>query len=76
MIGVGVEDEDKKHTWMEDAESVSILIIYSVKSTVTCMTKRALIKKKLPILGISYSMLEILCGPHVLCFVFPSLNRV
>lgn len=45
VIGVGVEDEDKKHTWMEDAESVSILIIYSVKSTVTCMTKRALILK-------------------------------
>lgn len=43
VIGVGVEDEDKKHTWMEDAESVSVLIIYSVKSTVTCMTKRALI---------------------------------
>lgn len=32
--------------------------------------------KKLPILGISYSMFEILCGPHVFCFVFPSLNRV
>lgn len=76
VIGVGVEDEDKKHTWMEDAESVSVLIIYSVKSTVTCMTKRALILKKLPILGISYSMFEILCGSHVFCFVFPSLNRV
>lgn len=31
VIGVGVEDEDKKHTWMEDAESVSILVIYLVK---------------------------------------------
>lgn len=39
VIGVGVEDEDKKHTWLEDAESVSILVIYSVKSTVSCMTK-------------------------------------
>ena len=24
MIGMGIEDEDKKHTWLEDAESVSI----------------------------------------------------
>lgn len=31
VIGVGVEDEDKKHTWMEDAESVSFLVIYLVK---------------------------------------------
>ena len=23
VIGTGVEDEDKKHTWMEDAEAVS-----------------------------------------------------
>ena len=23
VIGVGVEEEDQKHTWMEDAESVS-----------------------------------------------------
>ena len=23
VIGVGVEEEDRKHTWMEDADSVS-----------------------------------------------------
>jgi hypothetical protein len=23
VISVGIEDEDRKHTWMEDAESVS-----------------------------------------------------
>jgi len=23
VIGVGVEEEDRKHTWMEDANSVS-----------------------------------------------------
>ena len=25
VIGIGVEEEDRKHTWMEDAESVSNL---------------------------------------------------
>lgn len=25
VIGIGVEDEDKKHTWMEDAESVNLI---------------------------------------------------
>ena len=31
VIGVGVEEEDQKHTWMEDAESVSsqFIIPYS-----------------------------------------------
>lgn len=24
VIGIGIEEEDRKHTWMEDAESVSI----------------------------------------------------
>ena len=24
VVGVGVEEEDRKHTWMEDAEAVSI----------------------------------------------------
>ena len=24
MIGIGVEEEDRKHTWMDDAESVSV----------------------------------------------------
>lgn len=33
VIGVGVEEEDKKHTWMEDAESVSSWIICSVIQT-------------------------------------------
>ena len=23
VIGVGIEDEDRKHTWLEDAESAS-----------------------------------------------------
>lgn len=23
VIGIGIEEEDRKHTWMEDAESVS-----------------------------------------------------
>lgn len=25
VIGAGIEEEDRKHTWMEDAESVSVL---------------------------------------------------
>lgn len=73
MIGVGVEDEDKKHTWMEDAESVSMLFSQEYSYM---YDKESTDLKKLPILGISYSMLEILCGPYVFCFVFPSLNRV
>lgn len=76
MIGVGVEDEDKKYIWMEDVEFVSIFIIYLVKSIVICMIKRVLIKKKLFIFGIFYLMFEILCGSYVFCFVFFSLNRV
>lgn len=31
VIGVGVEDEDKKYIWMEDVEFVSIFVIYFVK---------------------------------------------
>lgn len=27
VIGIGIEEEDCKHTWMEDAESVSNLLI-------------------------------------------------
>ena len=27
MIGIGVEEEDRKHTWMDDAESVSVPMI-------------------------------------------------
>lgn len=23
VIGIGIEEEDRKHTWMEDADSVS-----------------------------------------------------
>lgn len=45
VIGVGVEDEDKKYIWMEDVEFVSIFIIYLVKSIVICMIKRVLILK-------------------------------
>lgn len=26
VIGIGIEEEDRKHTWMEDADSVSIII--------------------------------------------------
>lgn len=43
VIGVGVEDEDKKYIWMEDVEFVSVFIIYLVKSIVICMIKRVLI---------------------------------
>ena len=25
VIGVGVEEEDRKHTWLDDAESVSVI---------------------------------------------------
>lgn len=25
VIGIGIEEEDRKHTWMEDADSVSLL---------------------------------------------------
>lgn len=45
VIGVGVEDEDKKYIWMEDVEFVSIFMIYLVKSIVICMIKRVLILK-------------------------------
>lgn len=24
VIGIGIEEEDRKHTWMEDADSVSV----------------------------------------------------
>lgn len=24
VIGIGIDEEDRKHTWMEDAESVSL----------------------------------------------------
>lgn len=26
VIGIGIEEEDRKHTWMEDADSVSGLV--------------------------------------------------
>ena len=25
MVGYGVEEEDRKHTWMEDSEAVSLV---------------------------------------------------
>ena len=28
VIGIGVEEEDRKHSWMEDAEAVSIIRMY------------------------------------------------
>ena len=34
VIGVGVEEEDKKHTWMEDADAVRYPIIYHITLTV------------------------------------------
>lgn len=27
IIGHGVDDEDRKHTWMEDADSVSVFVV-------------------------------------------------
>lgn len=30
VIGIGIEEEDRKHTWMEDADSVSLLAFQSV----------------------------------------------
>lgn len=30
VIGVGVEEEDRKHTWMEDANSVSEIVLESL----------------------------------------------
>ena len=33
VIGVGVEEEDKKHTWMEDAEAVSTVSVIKHLST-------------------------------------------
>ena len=39
MIGVGVDEEDKKRTWMDDAETVSSSIYLSfVKSPVQMLT--------------------------------------
>lgn len=26
VLGIGIEEEDRKHTWMEDAESVSSVL--------------------------------------------------
>lgn len=26
VIGIGIEEEDRKHTWMEDADSVSLVL--------------------------------------------------
>jgi hypothetical protein len=26
VIGIGIEEEDRKHTWMEDADSVSLTL--------------------------------------------------
>ncbi len=39
VIGIGIEEEDCKHTWMEDADSVNILsplrthILFSFSTT-------------------------------------------
>lgn len=32
VIGIGIEEEDRKHTWMEDADSVSSPACFSVCS--------------------------------------------
>lgn len=35
VIGIGIEEEDRKHTWMEDAESVSLcLFVVHLQMTV------------------------------------------
>lgn len=28
VIGIGIEEEDCKHTWMEDADSVSFIVVH------------------------------------------------
>ena len=30
VIGIGVEEEDKKHTWMEDADGVGIFVLFQL----------------------------------------------
>lgn len=30
IIGFGVEEEDRKHTWMEDAEAVSLFVVFYI----------------------------------------------
>lgn len=32
VIGIGIEEEDRKHTWMEDADSVSLPAFHPVCS--------------------------------------------
>ena len=33
VIGVGVEEEDRKHTWLDDAESVSYHVTFTLYFT-------------------------------------------
>lgn len=36
VIGIGIEEEDRKHTWMEDAESVSLPFICRSPASYSC----------------------------------------
>lgn len=44
VIGIGIEEEDCKHTWMEDADSVNILspscahVLFSISTTYLFIT--------------------------------------
>lgn len=43
VIGIGIEEEDRKHAWMEDAESVSVKVFvekYTYKGTLRFMVDK------------------------------------
>lgn len=44
VIGIAVEEEDKKHTWMEDAESVRMQFVWNI-TAFTCLLTRVSVKE-------------------------------
>lgn len=38
VIGIGIEEEDRKHTWMEDADSVcpAVMLFFVVGFVLLC----------------------------------------
>ena len=40
VIGHGVEEEDQKHAWMEDAEAVSLTLVLATSFPLICLFLR------------------------------------
>lgn len=66
VIGIGIDEEDRKRTWMEDADSVSACFRFFSASPFTTHNKTrlsCLMKESSTIFGSPHTLLSELCNP-------------